>query len=300
MKEVGILERDVFDLEGKIIASGGTALTPEFMHTIARSGPRQQGHIRLFEDPVMLSDLRQVLSEDNYKIIFGDEEPVRQVIEAMSSVEVHPAVVQGLLRFKEIDYYTYRHCLMVAALATLVSPELPSVYQRSEEATTVAPGHDIGKLSVPKEILHKTEPLTKSELALIQGHAASGFVLLTYYMGYESPKSCQVAYEHHERRDGSGYPRGIRLDDEVVELVAVCDAFDALVSARPYRDTPFDRRTALEVLSDEAEKGKFGWIPVKLLISHHRKEKVPVERLVVSKKRRGKTPRRNLHGTTSD
>jgi len=300
MEKVGVLDENICDFAGKTIAPAGTRLTPDFMHKVAGSGPRGQVHIRLFEEPAMRSDLRQTLSEKNYKAIFGAEETVRQIMETMSDVRVHPAVLEGLLKFKQTDHYTYRHCLMVSALATLISPELPSVYQRSEEAPSVAPSHDIGKIAVPLEILQKTEPLTKRELALVQGHAACGFVLLTYYMGYESPKSCQVAYEHHERRDGSGYPRGVHLDDELVELVTVCDTFDALVSARPYRDAPFDRRTALEVLCDEADAGRFDWVPVKLLITHHRKKKVSIERLGVSKKRRGKPPRRNLHGTTAD
>ena len=300
MENVGLLLRDVSNLEGKVIARAGTRLTPEFMQEVASSGPKKKERVPLLKDRAMLSDLQRTFSEEVYQPVFGSTPAAEKTVEAMSGINVNPAIVKGLFKFKETDFYTYRHCLIVAALATLISPGLPSIYQRSEEAPRVAPGHDIGKLMGPLEVFQKSEALTKKEQALIRSHTDAGFVILTYYAGFESPTCCQVAYEHHERHDGSGYPRGIRLDDELVQLVAVCDTFDALVSSRPYRDAPFDRRAAIDVLCEGAEKGKFDWAPVKLLIGHCRKEKAPLDKIVPSTKKRGKVPGRNLYGVTAN
>ena len=108
--------------------------------------------------------------------------------------------------------------------------------------------------------------------------------------------AAKVALRHHERRDGSGYPLGIRLSDRLVELMAACDVYDALISPRPYRRISFDNRTALEEVTAMGERGQIGWDIVRALVAHNRKDKPRVQQCAVSVEKRGKPPEGNLCG----
>jgi HD-GYP domain-containing protein (c-di-GMP phosphodiesterase class II) len=95
--------------------------------------------------------------------------------------------------------------------------------------------HDVGKISVPAEILSKPSRLSNIEMALVKEHAQTGYNILK---NIEFPwPIAQVAYQHHERMDGSGYPRGLRGDQILLEarIIAVADVVESMTSHRPYR-----------------------------------------------------------------
>jgi HD-GYP domain-containing protein (c-di-GMP phosphodiesterase class II) len=126
----------------------------------------------------------------------------------------------------------------------------------------------------------------------------AGYVLLTYYTGNADHFAAVAARDHHERRDGSGYPGGIPLNDRMVEIVAVADIFDALIAVRPYRESPFDCRSALEHLTTMAEEGKLGWEILQALVSCNRKDRPHYSECHISLEKRGGPPDRNYHGVT--
>ena len=102
----------------------------------------------------------------------------------------------------------------------------------------------------------KSDPLTLTERGSLEHHAAAGFVLLSYYFQDFQNIGAITARDHHERKDGSGYPCGTLLDDYMVEIVAVSDVYDALISQRPYRPVSYENRTALEEITEMAEKNQ--------------------------------------------
>lgn len=108
--------------------------------------------------------------------------------------------------------------------------------------------------------------------------------------------AARVARNHHEKRNGSGYPRGISLNDRMVEIVTVCDIYDALTSMRPYRPVSFDNRSALEEITIMAEKNEVSWKVVQALVAHNRKGKPHFTECSVSLDKRGVTPPNNLYG----
>jgi HD-GYP domain-containing protein (c-di-GMP phosphodiesterase class II) len=112
--------------------------------------------------------------------------------------------------------------------------------------------HDMGKLSVPDEILKKPGPLTDAEYAVIRRHPLWGAQLLGQLGGF-SFQAWRLVLDHHERLDGKGYPRGIGADqlDLPTRLLTVCDVYDALVSNRVYRKA-WTRERALELLREES------------------------------------------------
>ena len=95
--------------------------------------------------------------------------------------------------------------------------------------------HDIGKISVPAEILSKPSQLTDLEFGLIKMHPQTGYEVLEA-IEFLWPVA-QIVLQHHERMDGSGYPQGLSGDDIILEarILAVADVVEAMASHRPYR-----------------------------------------------------------------
>ncbi len=115
--------------------------------------------------------------------------------------------------------------------------------------------HDIGKLSVPLEILNKPGALTDEEFTEIRRHPESGRRLLDELGGFSETVRNLVS-DHHERLDGTGYPRGLQGCDLTIEtrILAACDVYDALVSDRVYRAAWTPER-ALELLHADSGSG---------------------------------------------
>jgi putative nucleotidyltransferase with HDIG domain len=158
--------------------------------------------------------------------------------------------VGGLVRLlAEKDVYTEGHTRRVALLAVEVGEELGVPPARLRELATGGLLHDIGKLSVPDDVLKKPAALDDDEYALVQRHTLWGDSLLGR-LGF-SPRVRQLVRDHHERLDGSGYPHGAtRLSLETCVL-SVCDVYDALCSERVYRPA-WTHARAIDLLREEA------------------------------------------------
>lgn len=148
-----------------------------------------------------------------------------------------PSVRALLVRLAEKDAYTETHTRNVALRAVEVGEDLGLPPGRLRELAIGSLIHDVGKLSVPDAILQKPSSLTDEEFAVIKWHPQWGAELVAELGGF-SPLVSRLVLDHHERLDGSGYPRGLRADQLGLEIrvLAVCDVFDALVSQRVYRD----------------------------------------------------------------
>ena len=133
------------------------------------------------------------------------------------------------------DSYTAGHQLRVADLARTIATEMGLPQDTIEGIRMAASIHDIGKLSIPAEILSKPTKLSEIEFSLIKEHARRGFEMLK---DVESPwPLAEIVYQHHERMDGSGYPRNLKGAEIILEarILAVADVVEAMASHRPYR-----------------------------------------------------------------
>jgi HD-GYP domain-containing protein (c-di-GMP phosphodiesterase class II) len=148
--------------------------------------------------------------------------------------------------------------------------------------------------------LKKSTPLTRAERNILEHHTLAGFVLLSYFLQDSMSFAARVAREHHERRDGSGYPLGISLSNRMVEIISACDVYDALLSSRPYRLASYDNRTALEEITEMAHQGKLSWELVQTLVSFNRQDRSNFEECKVSTEKRGTPPAGNLYGIIED
>lgn len=133
------------------------------------------------------------------------------------------------------DPYTAGHQLRVADLVAAISDELGFSEDRKSGVRMAAVIHDLGKIAVPAEILNKPGRLSNNEFNLIKEHPQVGFNILKD-INFPWPIA-QIVLQHHERMDGSGYPRGLSGKEILFEarILAVADVVETMASHRPYR-----------------------------------------------------------------
>jgi len=151
------------------------------------------------------------------------------------------------------DPYTAGHQRRVAELATAIAKEMGLPEEKIEGIHMTGLIHDIGKTSVPAEILSKPSRLGKIEMALIRGHSQVGYDILH---GIDFPwPVADIVLQHHERIDGSGYPQGLKDDEIMLEarIMAVADVVEAMASHRPYRPARGVKAALIEIVG---KKGK--------------------------------------------
>jgi HD-GYP domain-containing protein (c-di-GMP phosphodiesterase class II) len=158
------------------------------------------------------------------------------VEEISNSVMRNPGALISLARLKTADDYTFMHSVAVCALMIALARQLGLDEQQVRDAGMAGLLHDLGKAMIPLEILNKPGKLTDEEFALVKTHPAEGHKLLLEGNGI-SEMTRDVCLHHHEKVDGSGYPKG--LNGETMSLFAkmgaVCDVYDAVTSNRPYK-----------------------------------------------------------------
>jgi putative two-component system response regulator len=147
--------------------------------------------------------------------------------------------------------YAEEHTTAVSRLAMAIATELRLPAAKCRDVELGALLHDVGKLSIPDRVLTKPGPLNELEWTAMQRHASLGERLVARIV--QQPAVLAVVRSHHERWDGSGYPDG-KQGEEIplaARIVAVADAFQAMIEPRPYRE-PRTRTTALEEITSES------------------------------------------------
>jgi putative nucleotidyltransferase with HDIG domain len=160
-------------------------------------------------------------------------------------------VIEALARPVEVrDPYTAGHQRRVSELGAAIALRMGLGDERAEGVRVAGMLHDVGKITIPAEILSKPGRLTTMEFQLIKGHSQAGFdILETIHFPW---RVADIAQQHHERQDGSGYPEGLSGDQILPEarILAVADVVEAMASHRPYRAA-----LGIEVALDEVSSG---------------------------------------------
>jgi PAS domain S-box-containing protein len=179
------------------------------------------------------------------------EETLKETLESLRKSIA--TTIQVLGTASEVrDPYTAGHQKRVADLARAIATEMKLPHDKIEGIRMAGSIHDIGKLSIPTEILSKpTKLTTEIEFSMIKEHAQSGYEILKDVDS--SWPLAQIVYQHHERMNGSGYPRNLKGDEIILEarIMAVADVVEAMASYRPYRPT-----LGIEAALEEIEKNK--------------------------------------------
>lgn len=155
--------------------------------------------------------------------------------ELIASCRTTVALFDKLHNMRQDDDSVYAHCLNVALISRMMGKWLKLDDSERDILTLCGLFHDIGKISIPDEILNKPDKYTDEEFALIQQHPLFSYKLLKQQPIDERIK--KAALQHHERCDGSGYPQKIGGDalDDFAAIVAIADVYDATTAARSYR-----------------------------------------------------------------
>jgi PAS domain S-box-containing protein/putative nucleotidyltransferase with HDIG domain len=151
------------------------------------------------------------------------------------------------------DPYTAGHQLRVATLAAAIAQEMGLTEEQVHGIRLAGMVHDLGKVHIPSEILSKPGKLSRIEFELIKSHPEAGYEILKD-VDFPWPIA-QIVLQHHERLDGSGYPRGLKADEILLEarIMAVADVVEAMASHRPYRPA-LGIDLALREISENAGK----------------------------------------------
>jgi PAS domain S-box-containing protein len=218
-------------------ASAASALAGEKVDEVI--GLRRDGvtrHFHALHFPILRDGERPLvggLMIDVTEQVEAQEEVRRQAAQLRRTVEGAVLAMSHVVETR--DPYTAGHERRVAELATVIGRELGMGNAELDGLRLGSLIHDIGKISVPAEILAKPGRLSEVEFNLIKQHSQAGHDILSV-IDFGRPVA-EMVLQHHERLDGSGYPRGLRAGDLLPEalVLAVADVVEAMSSHRPYR-----------------------------------------------------------------
>jgi len=177
------------------------------------------------------------ISETSYISDATEKKLESTVKSVISEVKEHPSAITMLTDIFLTDDYTFQHSLNVAIYSIAIGVNIGLSEKELSELGMGAMLHDIGKVFIEQDILLKEGRLTEEEYNKVKEHAWLGFEYIRKRTNFSSVIA-HCAYQHHERMNGSGYPRGIVASEihPYAKIIAVADIFDAMTTNRPYRD----------------------------------------------------------------
>lgn len=185
----------------------------------------------------------QILENSIYKMAETIEDKIETLKE--KNTEILHVLIHAL---DETDAYTKGHSDRVAELAVSLGKSM--AYENLEELKHAALLHDIGKISVPEQILNKKERLTEYEFEKIKKHPVTGFNIIKNARAFKTV--APLILHHHEKYDGSGYPH--QLVGEAIplgaQILSIADVYDALTTNRPYRPG-LSHKEAMRIITEE-------------------------------------------------
>lgn len=166
-----------------------------------------------------------------------NEGGAKQLVEEISeSIARNPGALISLARLKTVDDYTYMHSVAVCAMMVALAKQLGLSEAQTRSLGLAGLLHDLGKAVMPMEVLNKPGKLSPAEFGIIKSHPTEGHKML---LTSSNPDAIvlDVCLNHHEKTDGSGYPKGLKADEISLfaKMGAVCDVYDAITSNRPYK-----------------------------------------------------------------
>lgn len=184
--------------------------------------------INIFNDNIIHN--QEIIKKKNEELVslnFEIEDTLKETIFTMGVIEEK--------RSKE----TSNHTIRVTKYCKLLAEKLGLAEKKIDILAAAAPLHDIGKLGIPDSVLMKPGKLTDDEYETMKSHPEIGFAMLRHSERDILKAAAIIAYEHHEKWDGSGYPRGVRGEEIHIygRIAALADVFDALSTKRVYKES---------------------------------------------------------------
>lgn len=277
-----VLGKEIYNDQGSILLARGVTLTPRYIETLKSLGYYalciRDGIADDVDPPNVLSDQVRVATCRHVRQLFaiaqsasavqpGDKQrsPLTNLVDAAlpnvaqlyRDVEMiidramDVQVLSGVATLKSHDNYTFEHSVEMAVAGVLLGLRMHLPPFELHQLALGCLCHDIGKLAVPRDILHKPGPLSEEEYVVVRQHTDKGYEIVREVMGSSDILARHVVWQHHERQNGGGYPRGLRGTNEagysrqerfgrglmlpVAEIAAVAEVYSSLASDQPYR-----------------------------------------------------------------
>jgi len=252
-----IVAKTIFQENGNVLLGAGMALTDRYIHRLNNMGidyifiedPLTEGIEP--EEPISDATRNAAVNEifqtmnafknndlskgkviapnigKNFRDIFGS---------IMADLSNRSSILVNLSSIHSVDSYLFQHTVNVAVLSGIIGLAKGLNRMQLEELGIGAMLFDIGMTKMPERILKQPDKLSAEDRKLLETHPREGFEILRKYHDI-SFVSAHCALQHHERFDGSGYPRGLKGNDIhlYAQIVGLADMYDALISPRPYR-----------------------------------------------------------------
>ncbi|WP_078378536.1 HD-GYP domain-containing protein [Sutcliffiella halmapala] len=246
-----ILIDDIYSVSGNLLLKKGTILTQKHVESLQKHN-YSFDHTLLIEQPTHHSNdyfehVKTIYqnSVNAFRTVFLKLEkeklpPIEEINQLLAPLVDRffedPVFISYIQQVKNHDNSTYTHSLNVGLYASLIGKILGLDREKIKLLGQMGLFHDVGKLLIDKNILHKPGRLTESEWNEIQKHTTFGYELLRINKSID-PLILQGALLHHERLDGSGYPTRLKHEKipYFVQILSVADMYDALSSERSYR-----------------------------------------------------------------
>jgi putative two-component system response regulator len=203
------------------------------------------------KNAIKLGTYQNMLKDKKALLEFEVNEKTKELQNALIEVQNNEKdIINILSKTAEFrDNETSAHTLRVGDMAALMASKFGWNKENVELMRLAAPMHDMGKIGIADNILLKAAKLNEEEFSIMKNHALIGHSILSQKETPLLKLAAEIAYTHHEKYDGSGYPRGLNADEIPLcgAIVAVVDVFDALLSERPYKK-PFSLEQTLEII----------------------------------------------------
>jgi len=234
-----------------------------------------------------LDSLAQNLNDLNHDVLSREEELENKNRELRSlNSEIEATLRETMVAIGEIEEVRSNDVKNHTRRVSLLSATIARDYGMSEEDIKLieltSPLHDIGKIGISDDILLKPDKLTKEEFEIMKTHAQLGYNILSHSKRIALKTAAEIAYGHHEKYDGNGYPQGLKGDEIPIfaRIVAIVDVLDALLCSRVYKEA-WNTKDVLEFIIQERGK-HFDPNLVDIVINNFEKYSKLIESLVVT------------------
>ncbi|HEY9900024.1 MAG TPA: HD-GYP domain-containing protein [Pantanalinema sp.] len=248
-----VLAKSIYAADGRPLLREGTALTERYLTALKSM---KFGFVYVVDPRAPEARPRDTISDELRQEAIGVIRDTFGVLEGNGAskigvqlnavAQVSRQIVEAILASRDVsiqmadlkshDSYTFAHCVNVCVLGTILGQRIGLDESRLRDLALGLILHDIGKIGIPREILEKPGKLTEPEFDQMKEHCRIGFDTMRGLASL-SAQAKIVALQHHEKFDGTGYPKGLQGDDIHInaQIGAITDVFDALTSDRVYR-----------------------------------------------------------------
>ncbi len=243
------LAKSVYTADGNVLLVEGARLTDERIEKLKQFGVSSLYVTNKWIGEIEVDDLitvetkneatkisKEVMSNVEQNLPITSEKIHQIISDLIDELFLNRHIAFGLIEIRAMNDYHFSHNVAVCVLSLMTGIALNYNYSKLKLLGTGAILHDIGKAKIPLEILNKNRKLTTDEYAMMQKHSQIGYDILKECNDINSI-SAYVAWQHHERLDGSGYPLGLKGTEihEFARITALADVYDAMSTDRVYR-----------------------------------------------------------------